>query len=395
MLKVIQINAHARLSTGNIAAAITEKLDNDSKQFYAIEQREEKSAKRFYSKFERTFDIAMTRLTGMDSVWSWGNTNKIIKELKRENPDIIHLHNLHGFYLNYKKLFRYIKKNNKKVVWTLHDCWALTGHCPHFDYIGCNKWKTECKNCPQYKQSYLKSYLFDRSKHNHKTKKKSFLGVENLVVVTPSEWLASLAKESFLGTYPVKVVNNGVNTENFSICENETFKDIIPADKKVVIAVTSSWGKLKGYDDVIEISRRLPEDYVVVMVGVTAVQKKSLEGERIIAITRTHNQRELAELYSSAKVFVNATYEETYPMVNIESLCCGCPIVTYKTGGSVETINESTGIIVEKGNVDAMIEAVIEVSNRDYDRETMSSEAKKRYSKENMVEGYIKLYETL
>ncbi len=394
-LKVIHINAHGKYSTGNIATSVIERVGNGSKIFHAYSYLGGESAKMYYSKFGWLMDVLMTRLTGLDSIWSWNNTRKIIRDLKREKPDILHLHNLHGFYINYRALFKFIKKNNIKVVWTLHDCWSFTGHCPHFDYIGCDKWKTGCHNCPTYKESYLKSWFFDRSKKGYNSKKKAFCGVKNLVIATPSEWLAGLAKQSFLKEYPVKVVNNGINTENFNICENVTFKDVIPEGKKVVLAVASSWDEMKGYSDVVEISRRLNNDYIVVMVGVSEARKEALEGERIIAITKTENQKQLAELYSAAHIFINTTYQETFPTVNIEALCCGCPIVTYATGGSTETVNESNGAVVPKGDVDAMLEAIYDIQAKIYDREGISRKAKELYTKENMIENYIDLYKGL
>lgn len=394
-IKVISLNAHGKYSTGNIASAVIEKLGGGSKCFYSRDFLDTDYAVKFASKNGMTLDIALTRITGIDSVWSWKNTRKILKALKQENPNVLHIHNLHGFYINYKKLFKYIKKNNVKVVWTLHDCWSFTGHCTHFDYEGCENWKTECKKCPLAKQSYLKSWFFDRSKANFRRKKKYFCGVENMTIVTPSEWLGDLAKQSFLNEYPIKVINNGINTENFKICENQSFKEILPADKKIVIAVASSWGKLKGFDDVVEISRRLPEDYEVVIVGVNEAQKQRLANERIIAVTRTENQQQLAELYSAARVFINTTYEETYPTVNIEALCCGCPIVTYNTGGSIETVNDDTGLVVPKGDIDGMINAIKTISDKNYDRQKMSTEAKTKYSKEVMVDKYIELIKSV
>ena len=394
-LKVIHINAHGKYSTGNIATSVIKSVANGSKLFHTCDALDESISKRFYSKSEWMIDVGLTRIFGLDSIWSWNNTRKIIRDLKREKPDILHLHNLHGFYINYRALFKFIKKHNVKVVWTLHDCWSFTGHCSHFDFIGCDKWKTGCHNCSTYKKTYLKSWFFDRSKAGYKSKKKAFCGVENMVITTPSEWLAGLVKQSFLKEYPVKVVNNGISTENFNICENVTFKDVIPNGKKVVLAVASSWDEMKGYSDVVEISRKLSDDYIVVMVGVSEALKQRLSEERIIAISKTENQRGLAEIYSAAHVFINTTYQETFPTVNIEALCCGCPIITYATGGSVETVNDANGVVVPKGDVDAMLGAIYGIKDKEYNRQKMSEEAKKLYSKQKMIENYIKLYKEL
>lgn len=393
--KVIHINAQGGYSTGNIATSIVAHAASGSKLFYALGKTDRALGTKFYSKFGWKLDLILTRLTGRDSVWSWCNTRRIIKELKQEKPEIIHLHNLHGFYINYKKLFKFIKRNDIDVVWTLHDCWSMTGHCTYFDYIGCEKWKTGCEKCPTFKESYLKSWLFDRSKTTYNAKKKAFCGVKNLIFVTPSEWLAELLKQSFLKDYPVKIINNGINTENFSVIPNVSFKEILPIGKKIVLAVASDWGERKGFFDVVEISRRLTEDYCVVIVGVTETQKQQLSGEKVIAIIRTENQRQLAELYSAAHVFINTTYEDNYPTVNIEALCCGCPIITYATGGSVETVDETNGMIVPKSDVDAMLSAIYAIDDKMFDRQKISKDAKEKYTSENMVDAYIELYNSI
>lgn len=390
--KVIHINAHGKYSTGNIATSIIKKAGNGSKLFHIYDNPDQEISKRYYSKFEWMADVGLTRALGIDSIWSWNNTRKIIRDIKRENPDVLHLHNLHGFYINYKQLFRFIKKNNINVVWTLHDCWSFTGLCPYFDFIGCDKWKDGCHHCPTCKDPFTKSWFFDRSKSGYKYKKKAFCNVKNMVIVPPSEWLGNLVKQSFLKDYPVKVINNGINTENFCIVPNESFKETLPEDKKIVLAVASSWDKRKGLFDVVEISRRLTDGYQVVVVGVTEAQKKQLESEKIIAITRTENQKQLGELYSNAHVFINTTYEDNYPTVNIEALCCGCPIITYATGGSVETVDETNGMVVPKGDIDSLLEAVYQIENKSYDRISISARSKVIYSKEEMIQKYLDLY---
>lgn len=394
-LKVIQLNACGKFSTGNIARNIARKVGNGSKLFYVNNAVDDPNARRFYNKRRWYLDLLMTRVVGLDSIWSGQNTRAIIREIKREKPDILHLHNLHGFFLNYKTLFRFIKKNGIKVVWTLHDCWSFTGHCPHFDFVGCEKWKTQCKRCPLFKQSYLKSWYFDRSSKGYRLKKQFFCGVKDLTIVTPSHWLADLVKQSFLREYPVQVINNGIDLEMFEICESVTFRDVLPKGKKIILAVASDWGEMKGYSDIVELSRRLSDDYAVVMVGVTEMQKAELEREKIIALMRTDNQRQLAELYSSAYVFVNTTYEETYPTVNMEALCCGCPVITYATGGSVESINESTGLVIPKGDIDALMTAINSIQFKCYNREKISQDARAVYSQEDMLDKYVALYEDI
>lgn len=392
-MKVIHINAHGSFSTGNIAKLLIKNHSNEDVFLFSRDDVKEHFAVKYYNNIGFWIDTLLTRITGIDSVWSFSNTRKILKKLNEEEPDIIHLHNLHGFYINYVKLFKYIKKHDIKVIWTLHDCWSFTGHCPHFDFFGCNKWMKQCKKCPLYKQTYLKSWFFDNSSSAYKLKKKSFCGVKDLTIVTPSKWLADMVKQSFLKNYPVKVINNGINTEVFVPFFSKKTKEIIPDNKKVVIAVASEWGKRKGFDDIIEISRRIKDDYIVVIVGVTPQQKEKLSKERIIAITRTENQKQLAELYSMAEVFINTTYEDNYPTVNLEALCCGCPVITYNTGGSIETIDETNGIVVKKGDISEMLESIYNISSLVKDRSSISQNAKNKFSVDIMAELYKKLYE--
>lgn len=292
------------------------------------------------------------------------STKRLIEQIRDYNPDIIHLHNLHGYYLNYEILFEFLKTFEKPVVWTLHDCWAMTGHCAYFDYEGCDKWKSGCFACPQ-KKEYPRCDVFDRSARNYLIKKAAFKGVKNLTVVTPSRWLAEIVKQSYLGIYPVKVINNGIDLNVFKPIEpgkNEFKKRNSINDKIMLLGVAQVWDRRKGFDDFIKLSKLLDSEYQIVMVGLTKKQIDMLP-PNIIGIAKTKKVEDLIEIYSAADLFINTTYEDNFPTVNLEALACGTPVVTYNTGGSPECIDTDCGIAVEKGNVDSIASYIINMKN--------------------------------
>lgn len=315
---------------------------------------------RIGNKLDQQVHGLYTRITDKCGFGSKGVTKKFLKQIDEYNPDLIQLHILHGYYINLEVLFNYLKEKKTPVVWTFHDCWAFTGHCPYFDLIGCEKWKTGCYECPQ-KWHHPTSWLMDNSKWNWKKKKELFTALDNLTIVTPSKWLAGLVKESFLKDCRVEVINNGININNFTPTAGTFRKDYHLEDKKIVLGVSSTWCKSKGIDDFIELSKILPDDYKIVLVGLNKEQLAKLP-KQILGIERTDSVRQLAEIYTAADVFVNPTYEDNYPTTNLEALACGTPVVTYKTGGSIEAVKESgVGAIVKQGNVEELCQIVKEV----------------------------------
>ena len=291
-----------------------------------------------------------TRLFDAHGLGSGYSTHKLIRKIREIKPDIIHLHNIHGYYINYPELFSFLKEYKVPIVWTLHDCWPFTGHCSYFDLIGCDKWKTECNHCPQ-KGEYPKSYT-DFSRRNFNLKKKAFTGCGNLTIVPVSYWLEDLLKESFLQEYDAKVIHNGIDTGVFSTRDDarKIREKYNITSKYIVLGVASPFGKRKGFSDFLTLGEMLPEEYSIVMVGLTTEQKKHLP-DNIVGIEMTQDVNELASLYSSADVFVNLTYEDNFPTTNLEAMACGTPVITYNTGGSPEALDAATGIVVEKGNI--------------------------------------------
>lgn len=341
--------------------------------------------------YSRKFSVLFSRITGRQNCYAKSATKKLLSRLDRFNPDVVHLHNLHGDYVNLPLLFNYIKTNRIKVIWTLHDCWAFTGHCPHFAMVKCDKWKSGCYKCPQY-SIYPKS-LFDNSKKMYALKKRLFTGVENMTIVTPSEWLAGLVRQSFLKDYPVKVINNGINLSVFKPTESDFREKYgISADKKILLGVAFGWGVRKGLDVFIELYNRLSaEKYQIVLVGTDKKTDKQLP-KGIISIHRTQNQTELAEIYSAADLFVNPTREDNYPTVNMESVACGTPVLTFRTGGSPEMVTEKTGSVVDCDDIAALVSEVKRICETSpFNKEDCIESAKKFDENERFLE-YIELY---
>lgn len=325
-------------------------------------------------------------------------TKKLIKKIEVLNPDIIHLHHLHGYFINIKILFEYLSNKDIPIVWTFHDCWSFTGHCAYFDYVGCYKWMNECNNCEQ-KTSYPKSLLFDRSKVNFVEKKHIFNSVQNMVIVPVSNWLGNLVRQSFLKNYPLEVIQNGIDTEVFSprfsrINIEKRFKI---ENKFLVLGVASTWDKRKGLEEFIKLDSLLcKDDFQIILIGLSQQQIKSLPSS-IIGIEKTENAVELADFYSSADVFVNPTLEDTYPTTNLESMSCGTPVISYNTGGSVESIDNLTGLIVEKEDVDGLYSAILEIKNNGKSIYTVAcrEKAKLQFNKNSKFIEYISLYKKL
>lgn len=397
-MKVMFINAVNYGSTGNIMFNIAEKvIENGGESLCTtgFTWHGKKPEYHFITSniFTKYFHEKMSLITGNFGSYSKLATKKLIKKIEKFNPDIIHLHNLHGWFVNLPILFDYLKKSKSKIVWTFHDCWSFTGHCPHFSMINCNKWQTECMNCPQY--TFYPQSLRDNSNKMFKRKREWFTGLSNLTIVTPSKWLSGLVKQSFLQDYPVKVINNGIDLEIFKHQESDFRKKYNIEDKKIILGVAFEWGERKGLDVFVELAKRLDDSYQVVLVGTDTYVRDLIRDTNIIAIDRTQNQKELAEIYSASDVFVNPTREENFPTVNIEALACGLPIVTFNTGGSPEIIDEKCGIVVDRDDIENMCLQIKNVSENSVLKRKDCINRAKQYDKKNMYDKYLKLYKKL
>lgn len=359
--KLIQINTVCNGSTGKIMGDIQRKANKDGYQTLSIYGRrkgyKDLNCIKIGGFFSFWFHVALTTIFDKQGSGSYFKTKKIVNILKRENPDIIHLHNIHGYYLNYKVLFKYLKNEfTGKLYWTFHDCWPFTGHCPHFTVVNCHKWQTECHHCPN-KKRYPISLGLDCSKSNFRKKKELFTELNNLTIITPSEWLNKKVKQSFLKDYPIVTINNTIDKNIFKPTRDKSIlkKYSIPENKKIILGVASVWNESKGLNDFIKLSTMIDDNYQIVLVGLNKKQIKKLPSN-IFGIKRTDNQLELASLYSNAYVFVNPTYEDNYPTVNLEAIACGTKVIAYDTGGCREQIHKNNGIIVPVGDLESIIQ---------------------------------------
>lgn len=339
----------------------------------------------------------VTRFLDMHGLGSVLATKKFVKEIARLKPDVIHIHNIHGYFLNYKVLFDYLSKTDIPVVWTVHDCWLYTGHCYHYASAGCEKWRTHCERCPQ-KRAFPTSLWIDRSRQNFADKRDAFTSLKNLTIVTVSEWMKGEMSHSFLKDCKFQVIHNGINLEVFDVQpDDKAIREKYGLeDKKIILGLASIWSKEKGWDDFVKMSEMLNDDEVIVMVGVTEKQQEELP-KGVVGIRRTENVRQLAELYSAATAFVNPTWQDNYPTVNLEAIACGTPVVTYRTGGSVEAVTEETGYVVEQGDVEGLLKAVREIKNKGKEQYTAKCRAYAlaNFRKEERYADYLKLYEDL
>lgn len=347
------------------------------------------SFNRIGGKFARLSHVLLSRLTGYEATYSKLATHQFIKKLKKIKPDVIHIHNLHDWYINIKPLFKYIKENNVRLIWTFHDCWPFTGYCPHFEVDNCYKWQTKCEKCPSYKH-YPKS-LFDKSAKMYQLKKKLFLGVNDLTIVTPSKWLANLVKQSYLKDYPVKVINNGIDLSTFKPTKSDFRKKYNLEDKFILLGVSFDWNYRKGLDIFIKLANELDDKFKIVLVG-TNDKVDELLPKSILSIHRTQNQQELVEIYSEADIFVNPTREENFPTVNIESLACGTPIVSFETGGSPEIFDESCGVSVKKDDYESLKNTIVKLRDKNFSTDACLKRSKE-FNRNDLLKKYFNLYE--
>lgn len=371
-------------STGNIVVDLAESKECDSlvcfgrKKDYAGV-----NSYKFTSIFDNCLGALRTILFDNNLNICSRATKRLIKKIKEFNPDIIHLHNLHGYYVNVEMLFEFLKEYKKSVVWTLHDCWSITGYCPHFDYINCGKYKTKCSNCP-YGFSYPFSLFKQSVEKEYKKKKELFNSIDNLTIITPSDWLKRKIEDSYLTKAKVYVINNGIDVEEQNKKKNVEF---------TILAVSNYWTKEKGKDELKKIIPLLDKDIQVTIIG--DLKDKDPIYKRCTLIKRINNHEELLKEYAKAHVLINPTLQDSFPTVNIESLKCGTPVITYNTGGSVEPITKDTGLVIEKYNHILFAKTINELKNNYTYNSDVIKEFAKKYSKEEMIDKYKKIYDNL
>lgn len=403
-MKIAQINMMHTGSTGKIMFGISETLrlsgnvvQTFSPKYFRKGKRNDFPSISNHNYFgfinENWLHNRLSRVLGLPGFFSVFGTLQLVTRLKTFNPDVIHIHNIHNWTINIPILFHYIKKYNIPLVWTLHDCWAFTAKCPYFTIAQCDKWKYGCGKCVQTKE-YPQTWI-DNTKWLWKMKKKYFTGIKKCTIVTPSEWLGDLVKQSFLKEYPIMVINNGIDLQIFKNRESEFIKKNRLTNKYVILGVAFDWGIRKGLDVFVRLANMLDEErYAIVLVGINERQASELPNN-ILSINKTNNQIELAEIYSAANLFLNPTREENYPTVNMESIACGTPVLTFDTGGSAEIISNHTGDVVECDDIDMMYRKIIDIcENHKYNKRDCIDYSKKFEMSIHFKE-YIKVYEKI
>ena len=390
-MRVLEINSVCNGSTGKIACDLAKKLIKDGHECEIAYGRGKPPKDipfiKIGTKISVLFHGLKARLFDKSGFGSTIATKKLINEIKRFKPDVVHLHNIHGYYINIKILFDYLKKSKIKTIWTLHDCWSFTGHCCHFSYEKCYKWETECFDCKS-KNEYPKS-LISKAQNNFRLKKEIFnlLDKNQLTLVTPSLWLKKLVDKSYLNKYKTIIINNGIDTSIFKNTDSDIKKRYNLENKKIVLGVASVWNRKKGLNDFIELSTKLNDEYKIVLIGLKEKQIKQLP-KNITGINRTENIYELAQWYSAANVFFNPTYEDNYPTVLLEAVSCNLSVLTSSVGGCLEIASMSSSYdVIDKKNIIKQIETLSNVKNYllpEYD-----------ISVEQFVNKYVNLYTTI
>lgn len=298
---------------------------------------------------------ARHRVLGDGGFGSWAATRRFLRRVEAYDPDVVWLHNLHGYYIHLGLLFQYLKKSEKKVIWTLHDCWAFTGNCPHFWYIGCEKWRTCCNHCLQLNQ--YPQTLRDSSEKNFEKKQALFTGMKDMTIQVPSEWMAQLVGQSFLKEYPLQVVPNQVDTRVFRPTPSDLRRQWGVEGKFLVLGVSNVWTERKGLQTFCQLAKLLPDSCQVVLIGLTKEQRKALPPE-IIGLPRTSSLTELAQAYTAADVYVSASVEESFGMTVLEAACCGTVPIVYAGTASQEIALSHGGECVQPG-AESLAQAIL------------------------------------
>lgn len=394
--KLVQINTVCNGSTGSIMGAIQREAmaqGFDAISMYGRRKGyEDVPCEKFGNGISFWIHVIVNTLFDMQGSASIYYTKKMVRRLREIEPDIIHLHNLHGYYLNLPILFRYLNEEyTGKVFWTFHDCWSITGHCPHFILAKCEKWKSGCYQCTNKKQ-YPISFGLDYSKENYRWKKETFTRIKDLTIICPSNWVKQTVGQSFLKDKKAVVVSNGINQKVFCVREDKGAlkKYGIPDDKKIILGVASIWDPRKGLSDFLSLAKILGDDYRIVLVGLNKKQKKTLPSN-IIGILRTENQNELAQIYTRADIFINPSWEETFSLVTVEAMACGTPVIAIRSSAVQELVNEENGVLLDGNSVEEYMGAIRYLENHKLKTEVVQNTVR-NYTVDNMTKQIVELY---
>lgn len=396
-MKILQINVVCGIkSTGRICTDLAEVLKENGHECLIAYGRETVPEKYNSVAFRIGTDNDVklhglkARLFDAAGFGSKQTTERFVEKIREYDPDIIHLHNIHGYYINIEVLFKYLKECGKPIVWTLHDCWAFTGHCSHFTSAECERWKTGCFDCPQ-KRAYPSSFFLDRSKQNWERKRNIFTGLERLVCVTPSEWLAGLVRQSFLGGNIVRAIPNGVDLDLFKPTESDFRKRYGLENKKIILGVATAWSESKGIHEFESLSMLLDDRFKIVLVGLKPEMIFADAAERILCIPRTDSVEELAGIYTAADVFVNAGKEETMGLTTVEAMACGTPVVVSDLTAVPEVVTADGGIVLKSLNAENIADGINQVLSGSFNPRINAE----KYEKKQQYLKYLDLYKQL
>ena len=399
IMRILQINSTLNWgSTGRIAEEIGLKVIEKGGESYIAYGRyanhtQSKSIK-IGNKWDIYYHVLITRLFDKHGTASRNATKKLIEQIEYIKPDIIHLHNIHGYYINFPVLFEYLASTTIPIIWTLHDCWAFTGHCSHYTFCKCYKWQKQCSVCPQINK-YPMSLGLDRSEFNYIEKKKYFCSLKNLIIVPVSDWLSQEVSKSFLNKYPIKRIYNGIDIQKFSPL-SITSDELNQSKEFVILGVSNIWNSRKGLSDFKILRDKLSANYKIILIGLSDKQIKELP-KGITGIKRTNSFEELIKYYSTADVYINFSVEETFGLTTCEAIACGTPAIVYNTTACPEILDKNTGFIVEPGDFEGVIKAINDIREKGKNKyiKACRDRAVLLFNKEDRYAEYIQLYEKL
>lgn len=399
---ILQINATANWgSTGKIAEQINNLARSHGWETYIAYGRAktESDSTLFHvgSKFDVYEHYGEQFLLDNDGLASCKATRRLIDGIRKINPDIIHLHNIHDHWLNYRILFNYLNTLDIPIVWTQHDCWSFTGDCGYFTELECEQWKTGCtKICPFRKKPFMRRFI-NHAKQHYELKKELFTATKRLTLVPVSHWLEGELKESFLKEKPIQTIYNGVDTEVFKPLDNldDSLKKYGLDGNQYVIGVASAWSDRKGFTDYCKLVEKLPKGVKIVLVGLDKKKREEAVKYGIVGIARTDNVNELVALYNGASIVMNLSYEETFGLTTVEGFACGTPSIVYRATASPELVTPETGIIVAPGDIVGVAEAVTKLLAKQKPSKACRERAVVYFNKDERFEEYLQLYESL
>lgn len=398
-LRILQVNAvNGIMSTGRTCLEMEQYLNAHGAECYTAYSIGSPSpgAYKIAHPLECKLHALLSRLFGLQGYFSFFSTGKLLRLIKRLQPDVVHLRNLHANYLNIRTLLGYLAKNDIATVVTLHDCWDYTGKCTHYFVQGCDRWQTGCHHCPKLRTGH-NSWFFDRTDKMWRDKKQGFQSIPRLAVTGVSDWMTGEAQKSFLSSAKqVKRIYNWVDLQVFRPVEAEALRERLGiAGKTVILGVASGWSNRKGLHTFLKLAELLGDHEIIVLVG--NMQPVQLP-PNVLHIPATHDVQELVAYYSMADVFLQMSPEETFGKVAAEALACGTPVVAVDSTANSELVDESCGALVpDNENTAAIHQAIAQLlcKDRAQTAEACRAFACRKFDKEYCMQQYVELYKAL